>query len=155
MSEPKRRSGKPIVVAFLGFWVLVACVGLGSGLYAMASITPMLVLLQVLLLVWLHTNRDLRASTSVALFWPGWAGINAVRVLEYGPNASVFDPMYGLFFLFVTATALVVTLGSFVAECWHRSYLRALVCVVAILVSWELMAYLNDFLTTELNIVYK
>ncbi len=65
------------------------------------SLIPLALGAYVLLLRLLKDRHAIQKQTVLALYWLGLGPISTLRLLEYKPYSSVFDPIFGLF-LFVT-----------------------------------------------------
>ena len=81
--------------------------------------------------------------------------IAPVRVLEYGRDASVFDPMFLLFAVFVSGTAVLVTLALAAREFARKHYLASLSAIAVIPISFVVFRCLENHLSGALNVYYK
>lgn len=137
-----------------GFAMLVCCLFLLSCILVQ-SVVPALVGSYSALLLTLRARGLFSLPRASAIFWIGLAPILSVRVLEYGRNASVFDPLFGAFLLASLGLFSVLSLGVALEALFRDRYIDALVSVIFIPAFFVALRRINGALSDALGVYYK
>lgn len=134
------------------------CAVLAAGIAAgrwLGSYVPLIASGWILGVDQLRSRRALDPEIAVAVCALGLAPVASLRTFEYGRDASVFDPYFAVLVLGTAAGVAVLALWSATGAWSHGRRRNAVLCLLALPVSYVLMGLCIASLSAWLNIYYK
>lgn len=138
----------------IAFGVLLLALG-GAASIACRSTVPLLGAVWVRVVVGLRRRAGLHVEVAVALSVLGLALLMPVRVLEYGPGASVFDPLFATLVLWTAPVVILAVAVGVVIGLDQRRPGGAFLCALSLPIGWCVSGSIVSRLTTILGVHFK